>query len=97
MTIIELRREHMKELKELMLKNEEAVKNRLKEIHLDGLVRRKRDGKVGKLWVYRDVCRIEIKFHPLKKDGTVSVNASGYSFDIERDFEPYKESGTDDN
>ena len=91
MTLYELKRAHDKERKNLTEKYYEAVKARLRELHLDGLVRRKKDGKIGWLWVGIDVCRITINFHPMKKDGTPSVNASGWSFDIEGDFEPYKE------
>ena len=93
MTLYELRKMHEEERKVLITKHYEAVKARLRELHLDGLVRRKKDGKIGWLWVGINAVRgkIDIDFHPMKKDGTPSVNASGWSFDIEGEFEPYKE------
>lgn len=96
MNLYGLRKMHEEERKALTAKYYKAVKERLIECHLDGLVRRKKDGKIGWLWVEIDVGRITVKFHPMKKDGTPSINASGWSFDVEHDFEPYEEGGTNE-
>ena len=61
---------------------------------LFGLVKRVRDGKVGRLRVIREVGgRLTINFYPLTKSGEESKNASGYIWRVEAEYEPYNEEG----
>ena len=92
MTLYEIEKKYMEERRDLVARYEADIKSRLTELNFDGLVRRKKDGKIGWLWVEREAgYRVKINFHPRKKDGTPSVNSSGWAFDVEREFEPYKE------
>lgn len=88
MTIMELHQKYSEEKNELITKHIEALKARLKEINLDGLVIKKRDGRIGWL-VVDDDCHIE--FHHRTKSGEMSKNASGWAMDVESCYEPYKE------
>lgn len=88
MTIMELQQKYSDDMKELSAKHIEALKARLKEINMDGLVIKKRDGKIGWLFVTYD-CHIE--FHHRTKSGEMSKNASGWALDVEACYEPYKE------
>ena len=72
----------------------QALKARLAEVHLDGKVRRKRDGKIGWLRVrtlYIDGLSVEIAFFPMTKAGEESRNASGGVGNAEEQFEPVEE------
>ena len=92
MRFYEIEKKYMQERRDLVARCEADIKSRLTELHLDGLVRRKKDGKIGWLWVERkEGCRVKVNFHPRKKDGTPSVNSSGWAFDVEGEFEPYEE------
>ena len=92
MTLYEIEKKYMEERRDLVARHEADIKSRLTELNLDGLVRRKKDGKIGWLWVESEVgCRVKVTFHPRKKDGIPSVNSSGWAFDVEDEFETYKE------
>ena len=91
MTILELQEKYSDERTKLTAREMEALRARLKEINLDGLVRYKRDGKIGWLCVVYDYPRARIKFYPRTKSGEMSKNASGWAYDIETAYEPYKE------
>ena len=88
MTIMELQKKYSDARTELRIKHIEAVKARLKEINLDGLVVSKRNGKIGWLLVDYDG---HIDFHHRTKTGEMSKNASGWAFDVEACYEPYTE------
>lgn len=88
MTILELKKKYSDDRNELRTRQIEALIARLKEINLDGLVKRVKDGKIGWLYVTYD-CRVE--FHPRTKSGEMSKNANGWEYDIEESYEPYKE------
>lgn len=66
----------------------QTVKEKLKELNLDRLVRRKKDGTIGelKMWAYNDM-----RFYPLKKNGLPSERASGFVWNPEEEFEPAEE------
>lgn len=88
MTILELKYKYSDDRTELRIKYIEALKARLKEINLDGLVVNKRSGKIGWLYITYDGY---IEFHHRTKAGKMSQNASGWSLDVEKDYEPVKE------
>lgn len=88
MTIKELQKKYSDDRNALQARQIEALKARLKEINLDGLVIYKRNGKIGWLCVTSD-CHIE--FHHRTKSGEMSKNASGWAYDAETCYEPYQE------
>ena len=91
MTIMELHQKYSDERNELRAKHIEALKARLKEINLDGLVVKKRDGRIGWLVVTSDGALCHVEFHHRTKSGEMSKNASGWALDVESCYEPYKE------
>lgn len=91
MTILELHQKYSEEKNELTAKYIEALKARLKEINLDGLVKYKRDGRIGWIVVTYDGVFCHIEFHHRTKSGEMSKNASGWALDVEDCYEPYKE------
>ena len=84
--IRKLQREISFKVTEVKKEGEQAVKEKLKELKLDGLVKRKSDGKIGKLEVLE---YYELRFYPLKKNLLPSEKASGYVWEVEEEFEPY--------
>lgn len=67
------------------------LEEKLKELGFDGLVRRKSDGKIGKLRIYTDFFSFcDLKFYPITKKGTESINSSGLVWNPETEFEPLK-------
>jgi hypothetical protein len=74
----------------------ENLKQILVEYHLDGLVRRKKDGKIGWVRVNYTWHTIEYGFYPRTKKGTESERQDGYismfsSDDLREQFEPVEE------
>lgn len=69
----------------------------LKKHKLDGIVIRNSDGKKGILKMKHEqdyAIGYELKFYPLKKDGTESNRSDGYlnlKEEVEDQFAPYKE------
>lgn len=70
------------------------VKEWLKELGLDGKVRRKSDGKIG--WLDVDYYK-SLNFYPIRKDGTMAIRCSGWvsPSEPERDFERYEDDSND--
>lgn len=64
----------------------------LEDHNLDKKVVRKKDRKIG--WLKLDY-GMRLNFHPITKNGTRSLNSSGWFSDNEvlETFEPYKEDG----
>lgn len=85
-TIAEIRKKYGEDEKALRESYTEAINERLKEIHLDGLVRRKSDGRLGWLEVdfYGALC-----FYPQTKTGERSIIQNGSVGNVEENFEPY--------
>lgn len=74
----------------------DEIRTRLAEIGLSGLVKRKKNGHIGKLEVnsvnnyYSSTSTIQ--FFPLTKKGEISLRSeSFYERNVEEEFEPYKE------
>lgn len=90
MTIREIVSKHSLQIKEIRKQLDAEVNARLRELRLDGLVRRKKDGKVGKLF-YSPFNGFE--FHPLLKSGEISYRQSGMVFasEVEDNYEPAEE------
>lgn len=90
MTFQEIIREYGEQVKEIRRQQTSAVKAKLIELGLNGFVRRKSDGKVGKLFYS---AMDGFSFYPLTKSGELSMRQSGYVFasEIEAKFEPYEE------
>ena len=95
MTILELQKKYSDDKNNLIAKHIEALKARLKEVNLDGLVVNKRDGRIGWLVITEDGSFCCVEFHHRTKSGEMSKNASGWSLDVEADYEPYKENKND--
>ena len=91
MTILELQKKYSDDKNDLRAKHIEALKARLKEINLDGLVKCKRDGRIGWLVVTYDVSFCHIEFHHRTKSGEMSKTSGGWALDAEASYEPYKE------
>ena len=87
-TIREIQFEIGEKVVAVKTEGKKAVCEKLKELNLDRLVKRKRDGVIGeiKAWDYND-----LRFYPLKKDGLPSAIASGYIWKVEEEYEPYEE------
>ncbi len=98
MTIKEIKEEHTKVIsrlrEEISKANEEyntKLKERLEEINLAGMVKRKDNGHIGELRIsdgWRD-----IDFYPLTKKGEISKKAESFYYggNVEDMFEPYNE------
>ena len=91
MTIKELKTQYNDEMRAVKEKYRQSVNAWLKENNYDGLVRRKRDGKIG--WIALDY-ENSLNFYARTKKGVRSINSSGYVFDVEEDFEPMTEEET---
>lgn len=91
MTLDEIRVQYNDEMRAVKGKYRQSVNDWLKENNYDGLVRRKRDGKIG--WVALDY-ENSLNFYSRTKKGVRSINSSGYVFNIEREFEPITEGET---
>lgn len=91
MTLIEIKVKYNDELRAVKEKYRQSVNDWLKENNWGGLVRRKRDGKVG--WVDLDYDNF-LNFYARTKKGTRSINSSGYVFDLEKEFELITEGDT---
>lgn len=90
MTFKEAKEEYNKTVKDARTLLEERAKDYLKELGLDGLVVRKKDGKIGvihfgisTLW--------DFDFYPITKAGKESKNASGFIWKLEEEFVPLRE------
>ena len=67
------------------------LEEKIKELGFDGIVRRKSDGKIGKLRIYTDYNNFcDLRFYPITKKGAESINASGLVWNPETEFEPFK-------
>ena len=86
-TINELRTDYSKSRIELENEYKNNVKQRLQDLGLDKLVKRKDDGKIGMLCLDR----VRVEFYPLTKKGTKRIYSEGYIHDVETEFEPYNE------
>ncbi len=96
MIINEVKRTYCDRFKEIIKEYRHEVNKGLKELGLDDLVIRVKDGKVGKLYMiyepYSDL-NYSLKFYPLRKDGKESLKSDGYIMmaeNIEEQFKPYK-------
>ena len=103
MTVQELTQIYNKELKrayaevtEAQYKFMEEMNKILNEKNLDELVIRKKDGKVGEIWVEWDYYgnNPEVNFHPLTKKNKPSVNGQTIytfmkGFNFENEYKPY--------
>lgn len=79
-----------KTIREARTALKEGMLNILKNYDLDGLVRRKRDGRVGRLGINDyNLGRYYYSFYPITKSGEPSKLANGYVGDIGLEFEPY--------
>ena len=74
----------------------EVLRAKLRELILDGNVKRISDERIGmlKVIVERDY-GVRIKFYPFTKDKSLSKNASGYCWEIEEEFEPALQGDTE--
>ena len=91
MTTEELNNEFRKKRAYLSDEYRRLIKDRLKEIHLDGLVRRVRDGKIGILHENSGISGIGFDFYPITKSGKESEKPNGFVFHVEDEFEPVNE------
>jgi hypothetical protein len=97
MTIREIRDEYSEifdriyhELSKAKEEKKLKLRNRLEEMNLAGMVRRKDNGHIGELHVVNDW--YDIQFFPLTKKGEISKRAEHFYYggkDIEDMFEPY--------
>lgn len=82
-------------LRETYMQTKTDLKEALKESELDGLVRRKSDGRLGWLGIRLASSYVpELVFYPRTKTGGMSLKADGYVFDSDdiRDaYEPVKD------
>ncbi len=70
----------------------DEIRTRLAEIGLVGLVKRKKNGHIGKLEVNSGDGFDIIKFYPLTKKGEISQKCEFfYHLNVEEEFEPYEE------
>ena len=96
MIINEVKRTYCDRYKEIIEEYRHEVNKGLKELGLDDLVIRVKDGKVGKLYMIYEldsVLNYTLKFYPLRKDGKESLKSDGYIMtaeNIEEQFKPYK-------
>lgn len=85
--------------RKFLMEKERLIEDFLKSNNLDKLCKRKSDGRVGKLVSIPKAEYISdsVKFYPIKKDGELSKNSSGFlsAFEMEdlfktilKDFEP---------
>lgn len=92
----EIMKKHKAVLKETYTQTVHDLKEALKESELDGLVRRKKDGRLGWLEVKLAYPYIpEMVFYPKTKAGGMSLKADGYvydSVDIRDAYESVKDS-----
>ena len=98
MTIREIQKKYSDKRKELEKREAEALKARLKEINLGGLVKHKRSGDIGWLCVDYDdyeYPHCHINFYPRTETGEKSETACGWYLNIETDYEPYKKGGAE--
>ena len=91
MTLKEIKAQYNDEMRATRERYRQSVHDWLKENNYAGLVRRKRDGKIG--WIDLDADNI-LNFYARTKKGIRSINSSGYVFDIEEGFEPITEGET---
>ena len=91
----EIMKRHRVVLKETSSQTVTDLKAALKESELDGLVRRRRDGRLGWLDIRLASSYVpELVFYPKTKAGGMSLKADGYvydSVDIRDAYEPVKE------
>ena len=87
-TIREMQMDISNKLTLIRREGNSAIETKLTELGLGGLVKRKRDGKIGKLrvWAYND-----IRFFPFRKDGTLSARTDGFVSRVEEEYEPYND------
>lgn len=94
--------EAYKQVTEVNYKFIEEMNNILNEKHLDELVLRKSDNRVGEIWVGWDYFgnNPEVTFHPLTKKKEPSVNGQPIytflkDFNFEDEYEPYSKIGNE--
>lgn len=99
MTIREIKKEYAEksnrikaELSKVEEEKKTKLRERLEEVNLIGMVKRKANGHIGKLHIGDGWPNI--KFYPLTKKGEISKREESFSYggDIEDMFEPYNES-----
>lgn len=93
MTIREIRKPFYDKISAVEIEYREALKEFIIVNRLGNDVIRTRDGKIGRLRVVTDMyssLRWCLKFYPLKKDGSESMNPSGYIYDGEDLLEQFK-------
>ena len=92
MTVDEITKKYRETCTALSNQYKADLEAHLKELHLDGLVRRKCDGKIGWLLVVNSpICDYSINFYPRLKQGNRSKCSSGWATDIENGFEPFED------
>ena len=91
----EIMKKHKAMLKETYTQTITDLREALKESGLDGLVRRKKDGRLGWLDIRLAYPYMpELVFYPKTKAGGMSLKANGYvydSVDIRDAYEPAKD------
>lgn len=91
MTFKEAKEEYNKTVKDAQTLLNERARDYLKELGLDGLVVRKKDGKIGV--IHFGVYLEDFDFYPITKAGKESQNASGFIMKLEEEFEPLRKQG----
>ena len=87
-----IQKEYGEERSKLSTKYQVKIEQELMKLGLFGLVKRKKDGKIGRLRVIKEFGGIlRINFYPLTKSGEESKNASGYIWQVETEYEPVEE------
>lgn len=90
MTFKEAQEEYNKTVKDAQTLLNERANAYLKELGFDGLVVRKKDGKIGVIH-FGIFNPGGFDFYPITKSGKESKNASGYIWKLEEEFEPLRE------
>lgn len=88
MTFKEAKEEYNKTVKDAQTLLNERARDYLKELGFDGLVVRKKDGKIGV--IHFGVHLWDFDFYPITKSGKESKNASGFIWKLEEEFEPVR-------
>ena len=95
MTMQEAHNKYNSDIKKAKDEYCDNLKQILVEQRLDGLVRRKKDGKIGWVRVNYTWSTIEYGFYPRTKKGTESERQDGYismfGDDLREQFEPFEE------
>ena len=93
----EIRMNARNEIYAVREKYKENMEEHLRETNLDKIVKRKYDGRIGKLQMVEisyGLMKYALEFYPITKKGTVSMKSDGcidHSLELTEQFEPYKE------